>query len=69
MKKLTFYKNDLVPVTIFVNDIAIKSTSTINIFGVTLVCKLQWGHHIDLVIHRANKAVNAIKLISEFSAP
>jgi hypothetical protein len=65
-----FYKNDLAPVTIFVRNIAIKSTSTINILGVTFICKLQWGHHIDLVIQKANKALNAIKLKRKyFSTP
>jgi lipoate-protein ligase B len=57
-----FYKNEMARVT----NVAVKSKSTINILGVALNCKLQWGHHIEIVIHKANKALNAIKLIRKF---
>ena len=61
-----FYKNDVAPVTIVVDNTAVKSKSTINILGVLFDCKLQWGHHVNQVIHKANKALNAIKLIRKF---
>ena len=38
-----FYKNDVAPVVILVNNTTVKSKSTINILGVLFDCKLQWG--------------------------
>ena len=61
-----FYKNDVAPLEILVNNTNVKSKSTINILGVLFDCKLHWGHHINQVIHKANKALNAIKLIRKF---
>jgi hypothetical protein len=57
-----------VSVTIVVKNIAVKSLSNINILGVTFFSKLQWGQHIYLVIHKASKALHAIKQIRKFQA-
>ena len=61
-----FYKNDVAPVTIVVQNTTVKTKSTITILGVLFDCKLQWGHHVSQVIHKPNKELNAIKLIRKF---
>jgi hypothetical protein len=61
-----FYQNDVAPVVILVNNTTVKSNSTINTLGVLFDCELHWGHHIKQAIHKANKALNTIKLIRTF---
>ena len=58
-----FYKNDLAPISIVVNNVSVFTRSTINVLGVLFDSKLQWSPHINKSINKANKALNAIKII------
>ena len=61
-----FYKNDVAPINIIMDNTTVKTKSTINILGVLFDSKLHWGQHITQAIHKANRALNAIKLIRKF---
>ncbi len=61
-----FYKNDLAPVSISVSGIDITSKSTINVLGVLFDSRMLWSHHVDRIILKANKALNAIKILRKF---
>jgi hypothetical protein len=58
-----FYKDDVAPITIVIDNTTIVTKSTISILGVLFDSKLQWEHHVNQAIHKANKALNALKLI------
>ena len=60
------YKNDMAPVTISVSGIEIKSKTTINVLGVLFDSKMQWSPHDYKVVLKANKALNAIKILGKF---
>jgi hypothetical protein len=61
-----FYKKDTTPVSVSVGDTVIKSRSKINVLGVVFDCKLQWSNHRASIIMKANRALNAIKLICKY---
>ena len=61
-----FYKHDTARVRMTLGDVVIESKNEINILGVTFDSKLQWCPHILKVINKANKALNAIKLINRY---
>ena len=61
-----FYKNDIAPVTINVAGIEITSKTTINVLGVLFDTKMQWSSHVDKAVLKANKALNAIKILRKF---
>jgi hypothetical protein len=61
-----FYKNDVAPINIIMDNTTVKTKSTINILGVLFDSKLHWGQHVTQAIHKANRALNAIKLIRKF---
>jgi hypothetical protein len=58
-----FFKYDTAPVTISEDDSIIKSKNEINVLGVLFDSKLQWSNHVSKVSTKANKVLNAIKLI------
>ena len=61
-----FYKHDTAAVMVNVGGIMIESKKEINVLGVTFDSKMQWSSHVSKVIIKANKALNAIKLIRKF---
>ena len=61
-----FYKTDVVPVTLSVEGVQIISKSTINVLGVLFDSKLQWSSHVDKAVLKANKALNAIKILRKY---
>ncbi len=63
-----FYKHDTAPVTIRLGDSLIRSKSEINVLGILFDSKLQWSNHVSKAISKANRALNAIKLISKYFA-
>jgi hypothetical protein len=56
----------MAPVTISVSGIDITSKTTINVLGILFDSKMQWCHHVDRVVLKANKALNAIKILRKF---
>lgn len=65
-----FYKNDVAPINLTIQNVIVRSKTSINILGVEFDSKLQWGKHVAKVIEKANKALNAIKLIRKhFTTP
>jgi hypothetical protein len=61
-----FYRQDTTQVIIKVGETSIKSKSEINVLGVLFDSKLQWTNHVCRVIQKADRALNAIKLIRKF---
>ena len=61
-----FNKHNIDPLTIRVNGFDIVTKNSINVLGVLFESKLNWSAHIVKVINKANKALNAIKLIRKF---
>jgi hypothetical protein len=61
-----FYKHGNVATSIHFGHVKIKSKSEFNLFGVLFESKLQWSSNMSIVISKANKALNAIKLIRIF---
>ena len=61
-----FSRKESMSVTITLGNTVIKSSDTINILGVTFDNKLQWSIHIRKAIDKANKSLNAIKIIRKY---
>lgn len=61
-----FYKNDTTTVTLNIMNEMVSSKKMINVLGVTFDSKLNWSTHVALTIKKANKALNAIKLIRKY---
>ena len=49
-----------------INGVTVTSGTTINVLGVLFDCKLHWGPHIEKTLQKADKALNAIKLIKKY---
>ena len=62
-----FYKKDTPPVEIIINNVPVKSTTTMNVLGVCFDSKLLWSKHISNAINKANLALHSIKLIKNIS--
>ena len=62
----SFYKNDTSPVTVKIGEASIISKKSINILGVIFDSNLKWSEHINSAIYKANKSLNAIKLIMKY---
>ena len=61
-----FSKSDVATITVPLGQSVIKSSASINVLGVTFDSKLLWSTHINKAISKANKTLNAIKLIRKF---
>ena len=61
-----FSKSDVATITVPLGQSVIRSSASINVLGVTFDSKLRWSTHINKAIGKANKALNAIKLIRNF---
>jgi hypothetical protein len=61
-----FYKNDLAPISIIINNVSVSAKKTINVLHVLFDSKLQRSPHIDKTINKANRALNVIKIIRNF---
>ena len=53
-------------VSITVNGTIIESKNTMNVLGLLFDSKLQWGPHVAKILQKADRALNAIKLIKRF---
>ena len=61
-----FYKNDTAGISLRLHNVLVKSKKEINVLGVMFDSKLQWHCHVSKVIHKANRALNAIKLLNRY---
>ena len=61
-----FHCQDTTPIEITLNNITIKSETTMNVLGVIFDQKLQWIPHISHCITKSNKALVALRMISKF---
>ena len=61
-----FYKHDTAPIKIKIGDSILQTKNEINVLGVLFDSKLKWSNHVSKVITKANKALNAIKLIRRY---
>ena len=61
-----FHRNDVAPITIRINNCNVKSKKVINVLGVLFDSKLSWAPQVELSISKANRALNAIKIIRKF---
>ena len=61
-----FYRKDTSQIEIIVNNVAIKSTTEMNVLGVLLDSKLTWANHVSKQVNKANKALHANKLIWKY---
>jgi hypothetical protein len=61
-----FHRNNVAPITIKINNCNVKSKKVINALGILFDSKLSWAPQVELSISKANKALNAIKIIRNF---
>ena len=66
MELCIFYKKDTTPIEIVLNNISVKSDTSMNVLGVCLDSKLTWSKHVANSISKANQALYAIKLIKKY---
>ena len=58
-----FHRSEVKIITLNINDTLIKTTPQINVLGVIFDSKLQWNEQVSNTIKKANKALQAIRLI------
>ncbi len=61
-----FYKQDCAAVAIKVGEDMINTKKSINVLGVIFDTKLQWSEHVTKALQKANRSLNAIKMIRKF---
>jgi hypothetical protein len=61
-----FYRKDCRRVTLRINNTRIWSLDYMNVLGVVFDSKLGWAQHIATAVTKANKAINAIRLIRRY---
>ena len=61
-----FHKNDTRSVTLTIDNQQYKSSNQMKILGVVFDTKLTWNEHVNKAISAANKAKQALKIISKY---
>ena len=61
-----FNRHDTAPVMITIDGCIVHSKRTINVLGLVFDSKLQWADQVASTINKANRALNAIKIIRRF---
>ena len=61
-----FNRGDHAPIALTVNNIQIRSKTTMNVLGVEFDSKLQWSNHIAKAIGKSRRALHAIRLIRNY---
>jgi hypothetical protein len=62
----SFHKREMRVFTLIIDGTSIKTQNDMNILGVTFDTRLQWEKQVAGTITRANKALNAIRLIRRY---
>ena len=58
-----FYKVNHIPIDIVINNVTIRSKSSINVLGITFDSQLKWDLQVSQSIRKAKRALHGIKLI------
>ena len=61
-----FHKRDSTPVVLNINGSFVISQKSMNVLGVIFDSKLNWVEHISTSLFKANRALNAVKLIRRY---
>ena len=61
-----FSRNDVAAMVMSVNGVDVSTKSEINVLGVLFDSKLQWGPQVQKTLTKANKALNAIRMIRNY---
>ena len=61
-----FHRNQEVTRTLFINDLQIKTTSSIRILGIIFDSNLNWNKQYHHAITEANQNLYAIKIIAKY---
>ena len=61
-----FSRADTVPIVISVNNAMVKTKTEINVLGVLFDSKLKWGPQVQRALQKADKALNALRLIRRY---
>jgi hypothetical protein len=61
-----FFKNETRPVEVMISNAKEKSKSTLSVLRIVFDTKLSWTPQVQHFLKKANKALNAIKIIRTF---
>ena len=61
-----FYRKDCRQISLILNGTPIESSSSMNVLGVIFDSRMQWAEHLASCVTKANKALNAIRLIRRY---
>ena len=61
-----FSKHDTEPITIRIQNTSIVTKCEMNVLGVCFGSRLKWSNQVSSAIRKANKALNAIKIIRRY---
>ena len=61
-----FHRKDTIPIEITLNNISIKSQSSMNVLGIIFDSKLTWSNQVSQTTQKAKKALHAIKMIRKY---
>ena len=61
-----FYKHDHRSVKVKIGSTDVTTKTEMNVLGIKFDSKLSWSHQVSEAVTRANRALNAIKLISRY---
>ena len=61
-----FSRADIAAINISVNGVQVRTRNVINVLGVLFDSKLRWGPQVQRTVQKAEKALNAIRLIKNY---
>jgi hypothetical protein len=61
-----FYKNDVAPVSVRIKIDPVVTKKSMDVLGVIFDSRLSWADHVTSAVNRANRSLNAIKIIRKF---
>ena len=61
-----FSRTDTATINISVNGVDVRTKTEINVLGILFDSKLKWGPQVKQALQKANRALNAIKLIKNY---
>ena len=61
-----FSRTNMPPVFIKISNQEVESKNQINVLGIIFDSNLQWGPQVTSTLKKANKALNAIRLINNY---
>ena len=61
-----YHRNDQPPINVRINNVNVTSKKSMNVLGITFDSKLNWGEQTANAIKKANRSLQAIKIISKY---